>query len=182
MQRFTIVVAHDEARGIGKANGLSWRLKEDMKHFRELTTEGSELNTVIMGRKTWDSIPPKFRPLPNRINIVLSRSGVNFSGTTPAANLDEALQWPAGKAFVIGGGEVYAMAVEHPQCSELIITKVSGVYTCDVFFPPYEHRFKLDSVLKTGSEDGIDFRMERWTLKDQDEFFVKPRFDLTDVG
>lgn len=177
MQRFTIVVAIDEERGIGRANAIAWRLKDDMKHFRELTTAGTEMNSVIMGRKTWESIPSKFRPLPNRTNIVLSKSGVQFAGTAKAETFDEALQVPAGKVFVIGGGEIYAMAIEHPQCSELIITKVCGTYSCDTFFPPYEDRFQPDSILKLGHEDGIDYKIERWIPRR-----LTPRFDLTDAG
>lgn len=177
MQDFAIVAAIDQERGIGRAGGIAWRLKADLKYFRELTIIGPEMNTVIMGRKTWQSIPEKFRPLPGRINIVISRS-TQFSGTTPAANLNEAIELPANRVFVIGGGEIYAQAIEHPQCSELFLTRVSGSYACDTFFPPYEHLFQVDSVLRTGSEDGIDYRMERWVRKDA----IKRRFDLSDAG
>lgn len=176
MQRFTIVVAVDQALGIGRINGLAWKLKEDMKHFKELTTAGSEMNSVIMGRKTWDSIPAKFRPLPNRINVVISRTQ-NVAFAQSVTSLDAALELPAGKVFVIGGGEIYAMAIQHPQCEELIITKVSGTYKCDTFFPPYEDRFQLDSVLKLGNEDGIVYQIERWVPRR-----LTPRFDLTDAG
>lgn len=180
MQRFTIVVAIDEARGIGKTNGLAWRLKEDMKHFKELTMTpaGSEKsNAVIMGRKTWDSIPVKFRPLPGRANMVITRNQEEIPDVWRVSSLDHALNNDFAKSFVIGGGEIYAMAIEHPQCSELIITKVSGTYGCDTFFPPYEDRFQLDSILKLGNEDGIVYQIERWAPRR-----LTPRFDLTDAA
>ncbi|HEY9713021.1 MAG TPA: dihydrofolate reductase, partial [Chroococcales cyanobacterium] len=75
--KLDLVVAVDLNRGIGRANGLPWRLPKDMKRFRNLTTASTDphlQNAVIMGRKTWDSIPEKFRPLEGRINIVLTRS------------------------------------------------------------------------------------------------------------
>ena len=175
MQGFAIVVAIDDERGIGKTGGLSWRLKEDMKYFKELTTSGDTMNSVIMGRKTWESIPQKFRPLPGRVNVVMTRGqGVGFAINT--RSLDEALSIPADRIFVIGGGEIYAMAVEHPQCSELFITRVKGAYGCDTFFPQYEHRFQLDRVIGSGSEADISFQMERWVRS------ATPRFDLTDAG
>ncbi|MEC9071661.1 MAG: dihydrofolate reductase, partial [Myxococcota bacterium] len=77
MRSFAIVVAADEGWGIGKDGDLAWHLPGDMRWFREITTgkrTDDVLNTVIMGRKTWDSIPPRFRPLPDRHNVVVSRN------------------------------------------------------------------------------------------------------------
>lgn len=180
MQRFTIVVAVDEARGIGKTNGLAWRLKEDMKHFRELTlapVAPPKTNAVIMGRKTWESIPAKFRPLPGRSNIVITRNQAEIPDVWRVGSLDNALNNDFGKSFVIGGGEIYAMAIKHPNCEELIITRVSGTYNCDTFFPSYEDRFQVDAILKTGAEDGISYQIERWIPRR-----LTPRFDLTDAA
>lgn len=165
MRSFTIVVATDDALGIGRAGALPWRLKEDMKHFRELTTgDGKEQNLVIMGRKTWDSIPVKFRPLPNRLNVVLTRTN---GASTPGAQftmrrLEDAISYDAGHSFVIGGGEVYTEAINHPACGEIVITKVGGVFDCDTFFPRYEDKFRLDSVISRFVESGIDCSIERW--------------------
>lgn len=86
--KFDLVVACDLNRGIGKENGLPWRLPGDMKQFRELTSsvrDSSKRNAVLMGRKTWESIPTKFRPLPHRVNVVLSRD----AGYRVDGNLDE---------------------------------------------------------------------------------------------
>lgn len=160
MKDFTIVVAVDSKRGIGKTGALPWRLKEDMKHFRELTTSGG-MNSVIMGRKTWESIPEKFRPLPGRTNIVLSRSSVP-DGAIALGSLDAALDVPAGRAFVIGGGQIYADAIGHPACAELVVTRVDGSFDCDIVFPHYEDRFQLDSVINRFVESGINCTVERW--------------------
>ena len=75
MIKFSLVVAMDEERGIGKQGTLAWRLPADLKHFKEITTEVKDMkkqNAVIMGRKTWESLPEKFRPLPQRLNIVVT--------------------------------------------------------------------------------------------------------------
>lgn len=159
MNDFTIVVAHDSELGIGKTGALPWRLKEDMKHFRELTT--GDGHAVIMGRKTWDSIPEKFRPLPGRTNIVLSRSSVP-EGAVTLGGLDAALEVPASKAFVIGGGQIYAEAINHQSCTELIITRVDKSFDCDIVFPCYDDRFRLDSIISGFVESGISCSVERW--------------------
>src|SRR5690242_16184462 len=93
---FSIVVAMDQKRGIGKAGGLPWHLPADLKHFKKITTtrflDKTYQNVVIMGRKTWDSLPINFRPLPDRINIVLTRNDkLDFpSGVYKAKNFNEA--------------------------------------------------------------------------------------------
>jgi dihydrofolate reductase len=92
---------------------------------------------VIMGRKTWDSLPPKFRPLPGRRNIVVTRNaGWRAEGAEAAPSLDAALAMASGaaKAFVIGGGELYAEAMAHAD--ELVLTEVDAVFDrADAFFP-----------------------------------------------
>jgi dihydrofolate reductase len=173
MKSFAIVVAADSDLGIGKNGSLPWSLKEDMKFFRKLTI-GNERNAVIMGRKTWDSIPEKFRPLPKRINAVLSRTKTVTShpGATTFKSLNEALQafsavetaapGVCDNLFVIGGGEVYSEAIMHPLCSEIYITRVGGTHGCDTAFPRYEDLFQLDSVIGNFVEAGLDCRIERW--------------------
>lgn len=161
MQPFSIVVAIDAKLGIGKTGALPWRLKADMKHFRELTMDGSE-NSVIMGRKTWESIPEKFRPLPGRTNVVLTRSSSSFAGAVTASDLDDALRVSGQKRFVIGGGEIYRDAINHPACTELWITKVGASFDCDVTFPGYEERFRLDSVAGRFAENSIECSIEHW--------------------
>src|SRR5689334_4792565 len=96
-QVFSIIVAVDEQFGIGRNKLLPWNIPGDMKHFKEITTRSSEgkQNFVIMGRKTWDSIPEKFRPLPGRVNCVLSRDlqMVLPAGVLRKTGLQEALHY-----------------------------------------------------------------------------------------
>jgi dihydrofolate reductase len=122
---------------IGRDNQLLWRLPEDLKHFREVTMGAP----VIMGRRTWESLPERFRPLPGRHNIVLSRSGgFRAVGASVAATLDDALalarrDHPA-RVFVIGGEQVYRDAL--PLADELELTEVERDFEGDAFFPPFD--------------------------------------------
>jgi dihydrofolate reductase len=132
MTLLTIIVATDSQRGIGINNTLPWKLAEDMAHFKRLTTG----NTVIMGRKTFDSIG---RPLPNRRNIVITRNAEwRHDGVETAHSLDEArrLVEAAGdaQAFIIGGAEIYAQAL--PMADVVVQTEIGASYDCDAFFPP----------------------------------------------
>ena len=122
------------ARGgvIGVENRLPWHLPEDMKFFRE-TTRGKP---VIMGRKTWESLPPRFRPLPGRRNIVISRQA-DFAapGAELAASLEAALQLAAQAetAFIIGGEQIYRQAMD--VADRLEITEVDLEPEGDAWFP-----------------------------------------------
>lgn len=134
----------DANRGIGYENRLPWHLSADMKHFKEETMGG----TVIMGRKTWESIPEKFRPFSGRLNIVVSRGEQALpEGVLLAHSLDEALALaeehaPDQKAFVIGGATLYAEAIQHPACNELLLTHLEKEYLVDTTFPEYEADFE----------------------------------------
>jgi dihydrofolate reductase len=106
---------------IGRDGTLPWHVPEDMAHFRELTRG----HPVIMGRATWESLPPRFRPLPGRDNIVLTRTpGLEAAGALVAHGIDEALRRVGDRdAWVIGGGEVYAAFL--PRADRVEITVVS---------------------------------------------------------
>ena len=125
----TLIVAMDAARGIGIDNRLPWHLPQDLAHFKR-TTSG---HTIIMGRKTFDSIG---RPLPNRRNIVVSRNpDWRATGVESATSLADALQLTASEdAFVIGGAQIYNQAL--PLAQRLIITEIAKQFECDAFFPP----------------------------------------------
>ncbi|HEY9775038.1 MAG TPA: dihydrofolate reductase [Planktothrix sp.] len=165
--QFDLVVACDLNRGIGVNNQLPWRLRDDMKNFSSLTTGrnsnvGSQ-NAVIMGRKTWQSIPAKFRPLPDRFNIVVT-SNINLDlppGVVSCKSLDDALKVATahncGQTFVIGGARIYEEAMEHPSCRRLYITEVFGKFECDVFFPLYKERFSLVEEQPPREENGIKY-------------------------
>lgn len=127
---------------IGHNNQLLWHLPADLQFFRR-TTQGCP---VIMGRKTWDSLPKKFRPLPGRRNVVVTRNPTWSSpGAEHADSLATALTLAAtpplcatspNKVFVIGGGQLYAAAL--PHADELVLTEVDQVVEhADTFFPPW---------------------------------------------
>ncbi|MBI5405411.1 MAG: dihydrofolate reductase, partial [Candidatus Kerfeldbacteria bacterium] len=119
---FTIISAIDEARGIGRQGGLPWSLRGDLQHFKELTVgafDQGRVNTVIMGRTTWNSLPPSIQPMPKRLNIVLTSQAASFPvepNVLVATSLDQALefadQYGSGDVFVIGGAKVYAEAIK----------------------------------------------------------------------
>ncbi len=148
---FSIVVAMDDRRGIGKNGTLPWHLPEDLKYFKDMTTGTcgpSKKNAVIMGRKTWGSLPEKFRPLPNRLNVVLSRKEeFTAKGVVIASTLERAMDVldkdpKIENIFVIGGAQIYTYALHHPLCQRLFVTFVAGDFACDVFFPSIPSRFK----------------------------------------
>jgi dihydrofolate reductase len=160
------VVAVDDERGIGKDGDLPWKIPADMAHFKAVTV-GTGDNAVIMGRTTWESIPERFRPLRNRINVVLSRRGLEVPDGVEVADsfqagLDRAQARGATQVFAIGGAQVYEQAMAHPQCEELIITRVEGHHDCDTFFPPWQERFQLERVLEEGESGGYRYHIEVW--------------------
>ncbi len=119
---------------IGGGNTLPWQLPEDARFFRA-TTSG---HAVIMGRKTWDSVPERFRPLPGRRNIVLTRqAGWQAPGAEVVPSLDAALALLHGtaRAFVIGGAEIYAAAL--PAAQELLLTEIDRDYEGGAHFPAF---------------------------------------------
>ncbi|CAE7860230.1 unnamed protein product [Symbiodinium microadriaticum] len=133
----SIIVAYNKNRIIGVDNDLPWRLKEDMKHFKETTTG----HVCIMGRKTWESIPPKFRPLPGRANVILTRKPEEYLEVNPeidemrevhiSGDLMNAIElskfvYPERDIFITGGGEIYRQACEEKVVDEIIASEVKG--------------------------------------------------------
>jgi dihydrofolate reductase len=126
----SLVVAYARNRVIGRDGALPWHLPSDMKHFRELTTGG----TVVMGRTTYESIPERFRPLPGRRNLVLSRTpGLALDGAEVFGGLEQALEACGDDCFVIGGGATYAEAL--PLTDRVYATEVAAEVDGDTFFP-----------------------------------------------
>lgn len=132
MPEIVIVAAVARNRVIGKDNTLIWNIPEDMAHFKVLTAG----HTVIMGRKTWESLPPRFRPLPGRRNIVVSRQA-DFAapGAELAGSLAQAIELAAhdALAFVIGGEQIYRQAID--LADRLEITEVDLEPEGDAWFP-----------------------------------------------
>jgi dihydrofolate reductase len=130
----TLIAAVARNGAIGRDGGLLWHEPADQQRFRALTIG----HPVVMGRKTWDSLPPRFRPLPGRRNVVVSRqAGLRLEGAETALSLPAALALLQGtpRAFVIGGGELYAQAL--PQADRLELTEIDADLPGDVFFPPW---------------------------------------------
>nr|ABB84718.1 DHFR [Pneumocystis jirovecii] len=150
----TLIVALTLSRGIGLKNDLPWKLKSDMMFFSRVTSgllvtrSTGQMNVVLMGRKTWESLPAHSRPLKNRINVVISRQEVLDlgGGAYHARSLDDALallsqiydstsKIQLNRVFVIGGGELYKAAMEHSRLNRIIATVIHNEVDCDVFFP-----------------------------------------------
>ncbi|WP_343640878.1 dihydrofolate reductase [Roseateles sp.] len=132
MPHLTLIAALDRARGIGRGNELLVRLPEDMARFKALTLG----HTVIMGRKTWDSIPARFRPLVQRRNLVLSRQpGLRLDGAEVFSTLEAALAACGGgeAVFVMGGAQVYELTL--PRADALELTEIDARFDADAFFP-----------------------------------------------
>ena len=165
---FSIIAAVDNNRGIGKSGKLPWALKGDMAHFKAVTTREvapGQQNAVIMGRTTWVSLPERFRPLPGRLNVVLSRQAGGLklpTGVEQAASLNNALLALAaakvGEVFIIGGGSVYAEAVQHPQCTAIYLTEIDTSFECDTFFPELPAAFAEDLRSEPQSEGGLNYQ------------------------
>lgn len=131
----SLIAAVARGGAIGRDNELLWHDSRDQKHFRT-TTMGCP---VIMGRRTWDSLPERFRPLPGRRNIVVTRNAAwQAPGAEVAHSLAEALALVADapKAFVMGGGQLYAEAL--PHADELALTEVDASFEADTFFPAWD--------------------------------------------
>ena len=132
--RLHLIFARAANGAIGKDNALPWHLPEDMAHFKR-TTLG---HPVIMGRKTWDSLPPKFRPLPGRLNIVVTRdANWRAEGATRAVSLEDAAALcPEGTdAWVIGGAQIYAAALPLAHTAE--VTEIAQDFEGDAFAPVF---------------------------------------------
>ena len=139
---------------IGKENALPWHLPEDLAHFKQ-TTMGCP---VIMGRKTWDSLPPRFRPLPGRINVVLTRqTSWGKNGSKPFPNLRKALLFceQFQHVWVIGGADLYAQAL--PLASSAVVTEINADYDGDAFAPEFGQQWVETARESHTSINGLRF-------------------------
>lgn len=147
--KVSLIVAMDAERGIGKNNDLMWHLPADMKFFKE-TSVG---NIVVMGRKNYESIPEKFRPLPNRENVVLSRNE-DFTADNCLVfhSLKDCLKHFENETdrtvYIIGGGQIYKEAMENSMVDEMYITEVNATFGADTFFPEFAaDKWKKETLL-----------------------------------
>lgn len=132
-----MIAAVAENGVIGKDNDLVWSLPDDMKYFMNTTKD----HFIVLGRKNYESLPPKFRPLPNRTNVVITRQpAFQLDNAFVVHSLDEALalckKENQEKIFIIGGGQIYEQAL--PQTDTLYITEIHQAFDGDTFFPDYD--------------------------------------------
>lgn len=145
--QLNLIAAACEDMGIGMNGNLPWRLKSEMAFFTQMTSKTNNINkknVVLMGRKTWDSIPPKYKPLQGRINIVLTRQSLNLGSDAIVCNsipdaLDVISRPPlceqVEKVWVIGGSSIYKATLESPNFHRLYLTRIKKHFDCDTFFP-----------------------------------------------
>ena len=141
--KVSLIVAAAENGVIGKDNDLIWHLPKDMRFFKEITLE----HHVIMGRKNFESIPHKYRPLPNRTNVVITRQAdYKAEGCVVVNSVESALEIARENGdkepFIIGGGQIYKLALEANLVDKIYLTKVHHSYDGDTFFPELENDWK----------------------------------------
>ena len=153
--RVSVVAAVSRDGVIGRDNAIPWHIPEDARRFRALTMG----HPVVMGRRTWDSLPERFRPLPGRRNVVVTRNpDWHADGAERATSLDDALRLLEGEpqVFVIGGAGLYAEALA--VADELLVTEIDAEVKGDVFFPTWDRAtFREESREPHVSEDGVEF-------------------------
>ena len=172
---FNIIVAMDSKRGIGKERTMPWHLPEDLMHFKEITCgeyEKNIKNVVIMGRKTWDSVPDKYRPFKDRINIILSRNkdlslpeGVFIADSFYSIGVlvkELSLSNSIGDIFVIGGQQIFEQAISLPQCKKLFVTHIENDFNCDKFFPDFKTDFREISVSAIQRNNDISYNFAQY--------------------
>lgn len=164
--KVSLIVATDLNRGIGKNNDLMWHLPSDMQFFKKTTTN----HIVVMGRKNFESIPERFRPLPNRENVILTRNPAYHAENCLVFNSLEACfdhfkKETEKTIFIIGGGEIYAEALNSGKIQEMFITTVNHVFDADTFFPAIsENDWKLETIQKVSADEKnpYDFVIKRY--------------------
>ena len=132
----SLIVAVAQNWAIGKNNDLLWHLPKDLKFFKEKTLG----HYVIMGRKSYESIPEKYRPLPNRINVIVTRNkDYKMEGCVVVNSIEDgiklAVQNGDTEPFVIGGGQIYKQAIQDDLIDKMYITEVHKFFEGDAFFP-----------------------------------------------
>lgn len=170
-RKLNLIAALDMNEGIGKDNKLAWRIRKEINYFKEKTI-GS---VIIMGRNTWESIPKKFRPLPDRINIVIScrksepeSSEYRFTSIVDSLNFLKT-NYLNKLVYVIGGEMIYSKVLEMDLIKHMYITKINKDYGCDIHFPMInQNKWKL-KYIGTEEEDGVYMQFYRYSRRSDDE-------------
>ena len=154
MTRINLIYARAANGVIGNNNAMPWHLPEDLAHFKRLT----QGHPVIMGRKTWDSLPPRFRPLPGRLNVVISRQADwQADGAQKADSLAAALalSGQVPEVWVIGGAQIFAQA--EPLASRIEVTEIRQDFDGDTFAPTLGPQWQEQSREENESATGLKF-------------------------
>lgn len=162
-RRLGMIWAEAHNGAIGRAGVMPWHLPEDLAHFKRVTL-GSP---VIMGRRTWESLPERFRPLPGRLNVVVTReTGFQADGAVVVKSLEDAVSAvPGNDAWIIGGGQLYRSAMS--LATELVVTRIQlDVADADTFAPNIGSEWTLqDAGDPLVSVDGVGYCFERWVRR-----------------
>ena len=171
---FDVVLAADRDWGIGKTDGpLPWpRLSGDLAHFRRVTSDApaGRRNAIVLGRRTWESPEVAGKPLPKRLNVVISRHGLSVvEGVIAVTSLDDALAAARRDAtvetiFVVGGGQIFQEAFADPRLERVYLTRIDGRFGCDITIPDLDSLgFVADSWdgARDGEDNGVRYRIER---------------------
>ncbi len=178
VKKFSIILASDSKNWIWKENTLSWKISEDIKYFKKITKTTKDLakhNAVIMWRKTWDSIPWKFRPLSDRINCILSRTLKyedmgskidnfvlhfnNFNHCLEELEKKENIE----SIFLVWWWSLYNQFINHTNLDKIYLTKIEWDFECDIFFDWIPNNFIIESYTDTMEENWIKFSF--WVYK-----------------
>jgi dihydrofolate reductase/thymidylate synthase len=175
---YRIITALSKNRGIGYRGKLPWNIRKDMNFFKNTTSNvlnKKKINAVVCGRTTWNSIPPKFRPLPNRLNIVLSSSMPEEENVIVCRNLDEVHDYiyqnrkKIESTYVIGGTSVYKQFLDNDLVSDVFFTEIDKDYQCDSFMPELDNdKFKLISS-KEDFENDVNMKFNHYQYHNSEE-------------
>ena len=161
----SIIVAASSNLVIGKNNDLPWHLPSDLKRFKELTSG----NNIVMGRKCWESLPEKFRPLPNRTNIVVSKTctGLELKGALVVSDLDivlKSLSTVSKESFIIGGAQIYKEGFKY--ANKLYMTEVLGEIDGDTYLEGFNlEEWNLTYMSQVLEENGLKFIFKEYIKK-----------------
>lgn len=177
MKDFSIILAVDNENGLWKCWDLAWSIPEDMKYFRDTTTQTKDpnkQNAVIMGRRTWNSIPEKYKPFKNRKNFILSRwyedGTSNENGVYEFSSFDSCLQAASKmqdieEIFIIWWSQLYNESIQHPRLKKAYITRIYSKFHCDIFFHGLPLHFKLQSRSEMKEHQWLEFEFSVYERK-----------------
>ncbi|MFT7328077.1 MAG: dihydrofolate reductase [Crocinitomicaceae bacterium] len=162
-QEITMIAAIQNDRGIGYQGELIHSIKNDMKHFVTKTNS----HTVIMGRKNWESIPEKYRPMKNRQNIIITRdTSYHAAGATIVNSIEKAIKKSTEKKiYIIGGGQIYTLGMKYANTLDL--TLINTHKSADVFFPKFDHFFNMHEESESIHDEktNLNYKFQIWKRK-----------------